>query len=645
MAESKDSRQGFVDMEYCLDQYFKRYFAPIVDKEYNDLREKQVKEYKKALDNNKYVPSMGNFSMSAYTSHVQVTSTGEWNTKHSDYLMSESCKKFFSNTKNSDDYKNIVAHCHAFLEGQLGKDNYARLSAQTEYKDFATYYVNHRFETLIIEQLAKNKMPKSSMEYIMKKGFMESGIGLLMTAGEKVSDSDKQVRVLAEKLYNPSLLERGAGMALSFAVDYGSMGGGGKLVSGIDLVCRGIGEAAGSFNEGFDSDLSEVLTGDSSFIDNVRNDAKTLNPSSSSLVLHLNGSLKNHICRVEFDHKAYSTLTDQLRKSMNGADKDYADAATAIKSGLSEAGIKVCSRQDPPKWMLEKSEQECFAYATSFAAKAAVMRSCGIRVLSGDGKSETVDSCAQKAYDYARTLETLVRRRKEQENMEDVVLDEELKKPSSQKAASSQGGGGGSADERQAPGNVLDAWSTMLGLGGQDATGGLFKGLGGLTSALPGVLANMFTGKGGGFSLSNNLFSIGCILIGIFSKNKLAKMLFFALACGNMISKAMSGGKGGDTARRSPVRCVEYADEPLDPRIARPVMRGNTLVADIDGVPSVIHINDEVVDAYERGLLPLNTLANAVLRKCDEQRQSVEENYERQVSDDLEQRERAVALR
>jgi hypothetical protein len=63
-------------------------------------------------------------------------------------------------------------------------------------------------------------------------------------------------------------------------------------------------------------------------------------------------------------------------------------------------------------------------------------------------------------------------------------------------------------------------------------------------------------------------------------------------------------------------------------------MKGNTLVATIDNVPSVITINDDAVDAYYQGVLPLNTLANAVLRKYDEQQRILQENYDRQIKVD-----------
>ena len=40
-----------------------------------------------------------------------------------------------------------------------------------------------------------------------------------------------------------------------------------------------------------------------------------------------------------------------------------------------------------------------------------------------------------------------------------------------------------------------------------------------------------------------------------------------------------------------------------------------------------------MVDAHQKGALPLNTLANAVLAKYDEQRMEIEQNYERQMAE------------
>jgi hypothetical protein len=120
----------------------------------------------------------------------------------------------------------------------------------------------------------------------------------------------------------------------------------------------------------------------------------------------------------------------------------------------------------------------------------------------------------------------------------------------------------------------------------------------------------------------------------MFVKNPLLKMLLVGFGGANLLNKAGHEAlENRDGVKPQPIRQYrEYADEPLDLRISNPVMKGNTLVATIDNTPSVITISDAAVDAYYQGKLPLNTLANAVLRKYDEQQQTLQENIDRQLS-------------
>ena len=85
----------------------------------------------------------------------------------------------------------------------------------------------------------------------------------------------------------------------------------------------------------------------------------------------------------------------------------------------------------------------------------------------------------------------------------------------------------------------------------------------------------------------------------------------------------------------SPVRTYrKYDDEPLNNRITKPAIKGGTLIADFDGNPLVLKLSDNAVDAYNKGLLPLNTLANAALRCWDEQNEAIAHDYESRQSAD-----------
>ena len=72
----------------------------------------------------------------------------------------------------------------------------------------------------------------------------------------------------------------------------------------------------------------------------------------------------------------------------------------------------------------------------------------------------------------------------------------------------------------------------------------------------------------------------------------------------------------------------------MNNRITKPAIKGGTLIADFDGNPLVLKLSDNAVDAYNKGLLPLNTLANAALRCWDEQNEAIAHDYESRQSAD-----------
>lgn len=136
------------------------------------------------------------------------------------------------------------------------------------------------------------------------------------------------------------------------------------------------------------------------------------------------------------------------------------------------------------------------------------------------------------------------------------------------------------------------------------------------------------------------MIPIASILIGMFVKNPLLKMVLIGMGGANLLNKM--GHEAID--RRHPdmqeqlqrSQYKQYADEPLDPRIKDPVLKSNILVATIDNVPCTITIPENAARAYACGALPLNTLANAILARNDRQQTLAEENY-RNVRTTLEQ--------
>ena len=195
-------------------------------------------------------------------------------------------------------------------------------------------------------------------------------------------------------------------------------------------------------------------------------------------------------------------------------------------------------------------------------------------------------------------------------------------------------------EQQEQPANDnSNGWEGLLKNFGLDGFSDIGNNLGYVIAMLPDILVGLFTGKTQSLGLKDNMMPIAAILAGMFVKNPLLKMTLIGMGGANLLNKAghevlANKRKGNDTNSASygnnttqTMQYKSYPDEPLNPRIANPVLQGNCLVTTIDRVPCTIQLPEHVVGAYLAGALPLNTLANAVLAKSDQMRQMAEHNY------------------
>ena len=179
-----------------------------------------------------------------------------------------------------------------------------------------------------------------------------------------------------------------------------------------------------------------------------------------------------------------------------------------------------------------------------------------------------------------------------------------------------------------------NGWNGLLSTFGLNGIGDIGHNLGYILAMLPDFLVGMFTGKSK-MNIKDNLLPIASIAAGMFVKNPILKMVLIGMGGMNLINKAgheVLGNRqealGNDGSRIGRTNYRVYQDEALNPRISNPELRGNCLIATIDKVPCTIALPERVVDAYQQGALPLNTLANAILAKNDQMRQLAAQNYE-----------------
>lgn len=180
-----------------------------------------------------------------------------------------------------------------------------------------------------------------------------------------------------------------------------------------------------------------------------------------------------------------------------------------------------------------------------------------------------------------------------------------------------------------------NGWSGLLSSVGLNGISDIGHNLGYVLAMLPDMLVGIFTGKTKSLGLKDNMLPLASIVAGMFVRNPILKMVLIGMGGLNLLNKVghealdnhngVSYGQGGNANVRSNYKV--YEDEALNARISQPQIKGNCLIATIDKVPCTIALPDRVVDAYNEGALPLNTLANAVLAKNDQMRQIAAENY------------------
>ena len=106
-----NKNQHFAELEYCFGQYFSRYCAPVISKDYNYYRRKQADEFNKAYNE---VPAyigagsvmQGMVRMQA--TNINAQSSGKWSKKNLDDFINGVVSKIVSSKNFQKDWGNLV---------------------------------------------------------------------------------------------------------------------------------------------------------------------------------------------------------------------------------------------------------------------------------------------------------------------------------------------------------------------------------------------------------------------------------------------------------------------------------------------------------------------------------------------------------
>lgn len=459
--------------ESSNDKLFRTKVLPIMDKVMADLRHKQLEEIGRHTTSLPYIlaaaagPDGGMAAQAASLDTLRYT--GKWNSKH------------------TEDYIQMV------------KDELKKQKIN----------VTPEIEKKMIDKMIKDEIPKSSIEYIMKKA-ATSTLFYLPQALNK-SPLENHISEQAEKRYNPKGWEKGTGWALGATADFlstGGMGGGWGTAAKFVAVDVAMNAGLDALGSSADDDVPLIIA-----------------PEHRA------------------DYK-------KQKENQTAKPKNKPQSTTTAKQEV---------KQDPPQ------EQ------------------------SGERQNEPVTTTQPQEPQQEQPQQT------------------------------NQGG-----------------WTGLLSSFGLNGISDIGNNLGYVLAMLPDMLIGALTGKSKSLGLKDNLMPLASIVAGMFVRNPIMKMVLIGMGGLNLLNKAgheaIDDHRGQSQGAGSSMRAnyKVYQDEELNARIIQPQIKGNCLIATIDKVPCTIALPDKVVDAYNQGALPLNTLANAVLAKNDQMRQLASENYEAQ---------------
>ena len=464
-------------------EQFEQRVAPVMDRVLDELRRKQSDELRRHMRSPAYIlaggagPDGGMASQAASRDTLDLT--GEWN------------------SKTVEDYVGMV-------KKELGKEGVD---------------VTPELEAMMLDKMVGDRVPKSSIEYVMRKAGGNSLFGL---AGEmRKSPLQREIDERAEERYGPSAVEKGIGWAAGATADLLTMGG------------LGSGVAGGLKFVGADLALNAVI--DTVDAHQRKDIPKVIAPGHEEEWREENDMQ---------ERQEGPTVSEAPETKQTGKETDMEGNEGKEKKGTIVGGIQT--------------------------------------TVEGEVSRQEADEAIRRKEQQAQTPQ--------EEPME--------------------------AEKKNTGG-----WQGILTGLGLNGIGDVGRNAGYILAMLPDILLGMFTGKTKSLGIKDNLVPVAAIMAGLFVKNPLLKMTLIGLGGANLINKAgheqLARREGMEQQTAPQARYLRYEDEPMDPRIRDAEVRGNTLIATIDGIPVTIALPEKVTDAYQQGALPLGKLANAVLQRCD----------------------------
>lgn len=507
--------------------------------------------------------------------------------------------KISGNKDMQTDLAMMAGEWRSAVIGEIGRDRYDTLSGQLGC-DLAYAYTDYRMEQLMIDRLVKERMPKSSADYIIRKAAQNTLLGLSATLGQSPLAAEIEQR--GEAAYKPSKLEKGTSRVIGAGIDALSLGGVGSWTSfakfvGVDLAFSAL--TPSQDNKGNGQSVEDCISkgvfgSEANVFADFRKQARSIQKDENPYIIATNERLAKKIPIETFDFTKWMsehTITSKPMWSLADEKKNeerYKNVPLVIMPEYREAYLNSLE-QKQNKGSEESASTEIAKQEVQNTTEQAVTQQIEESEMSGQSHSEAITQ--------------------EEQGQQTVQSDTRTNE---------------------------NGWNGLFSSLGLNGMGDIGRNLGYVLSMLPDILVGMFTGKTKSLDIGDNIVPMASVLAGLFVKNPVLKMLMIGLGGANLLNKAgheaidwkRNEGNSRPVSENRPVQYRSYPDEPLNPRISNPILKGNNLIATIDRVPCTIQLPEKVTAAYHAGALPLNTLANAILAKSDQTRAMMERNFE-----------------
>lgn len=621
MAQPKNTKR-LSEVEYCLGCYFNTYFVPVMTHEKSVLQAAQAKEV--ADYSNSFAGIMRTLAQSSSSAGIPgpddtmqyLRLTGKECSKTAEDYVGMCKDSILGNKDFVADLQRLAGEWRNAVVAEVGRKRYDELSSKLG-TDLALAYVDHRIEQMMVDRMVRDQMPKSSFDYIIRKGASGSLFGLSQELMK--SPLQREIEERGEAIYKPSKTEKGAAKGVSFASDVVAFGGvysWGSLarLAGAEVVFSGLESVLDKKQQKqgltVDQCVSTGLFGNGNTLSDIRKESLRIKTYESNYIQSVNGTLSKKM---------------PILKEKPAWEMDW--NLGNLQNPFLNQGKGLVPFKFSPITLGKPQTADC---GKNFANVPSVIAP-GQEQAYLDWKTQHDREQAQKAQQESPATEEKTESRG-QETTNDNTQEIEDNGEEREK-------------ETQAQDNN-DGWVNLLRSVGLDGIGDIGRNLPYVIAMLPDMLVGLFTGKTTSLNLKSGMMPLASILVGMFVRNPLLKMVLIGMGGANLVNKIGHEAIEREQDGHSPtVRYRQYDDEELNPRISGAVIRGNTLIATIDNVPCSVMLPENAAQAYAAGALPLNTLANAVLARHDRMKAMAEDNYRSLEIEQERQQERGIILR